>query len=225
MAAFNTATKPTANGVIYRPLEWNDLDAIVEEFDNTWSETDSLGRDLSQRLSRHFTLHYLEPATRGEVAVDENSGSFMGVTLSRVVGQPVLFDQASQALAQLDEQLGSTDAGKRALNMANGWHDLEHRMENTLGINARTQAELELFLVARGARGRGVGGALWRRLLASFVNQGVERYYLHTDSGCDVSFYDHHGLNRVAERFAKDHPDEPVPDDVDLFIYAGEVTR
>ncbi|NMN01623.1 GNAT family N-acetyltransferase [Bifidobacterium panos] len=225
MAAFNTATKATANGVTYRPLEWSDLDAIVEEFDCTWGETGSLSRDLSQRLSRHFTLHYLEPATRAEVAVDEESGSFMGVTLSRVVGQPVLFDQVPQALAEVDGQLGSTAAGTRALSLTNGWHDLERRMESVLGINAHTQAELELFLVARAARGRGVGGTLWRRLLASFASQGVERYYLHTDSGCDVSFYDHQGLNRVAERYAKDHPDEPVPDDADLFIYAGEVTR
>ncbi len=225
MAAFNIATTTTANGVTYRPFEWSDLDAIVEEFDRTWSEIDSLGSDLSRQLSHHFVLHYLEPATRGEVAVDEENGSFMGVTLSRVAGQPVLFDQAAQALAQLDEQLGSTDAGTRALRMANGWHDLEHRMENTLDINAHAQAELELFLVAQDARGRGVGGMLWRRLLASFASQGVERYYLHTDSDCDVSFYDHQGLDCVAERYAKDHVDEPVPGDVDLFIYAGEVTR
>lgn len=225
MAAFNIATTTTANGVTYRPFEWSDLDAIVEEFDLTWSETDSLGRDLSRQLSRHFVLHYLEPATRAEVAVDENSGAFMGVTLSRVVGQAVLFEQAAQALIQLDEQLESTDAGMRALNMANGWHDLEYRMERTLDMNAHAQAELELFLVAKDARGRGVGGTLWQRLLASFASLGVEQYYLHTDSDCDVSFYDHHGLNRVVERYAKDHTDEPVPGDVDLFIYTGEVTR
>lgn len=225
MATVNAAIKTTVNGVIYRPFDWSDLDAIVEEFDRTWGETDSLGRDVSQQLSRHFALHYLEPATRAEVAVDEENGSFMGVTLSRVVGQPVLFDQVSQALAQVDGQLGSTAAGTRALSLTNGWHDLQCRMESALDINAHIHAELELFLVAGNARGRGVGGTLWRRLLASFASQGVERYYLHTDSSCDVSFYDHQGLDRVAERYAKDHPDDPTPDGADLFIYAGKVTR
>ncbi len=225
MAAFNTATTATTNGVTYRPLEWSDVDAIVEEFDHTWGETDTFGCEISRQSSRHFTLHYLESATRGEVAVDAESGTFMGVALSRITSQPVLFSQAAQLLEQVDNQLASTEDGKRALNMANGWHDVEYRMEDALDINTQTQAELELFLVAKVARGRGVGGTLWRRLLDFFAKQGVKRYYLHTDSSCDVSFYDHQGLNRVAERRAKDYPDNPVPDGADLFIYVGEVAR
>lgn len=225
MAATDTATNRTAEAVTYRPFAWGDLDAVIEQFDYTWGDPEILGSDVSRRLSSHFALHYLEPATRAEVAVSEDDGSLLGVTFSRVVGRPVLFDRVSEALADVDARLNATSLGARALAQANGLHEMERRMESNIGINARTQGELELFLVTASARGRGVGGALWRRLLASFACQGVERYYLHTDSDCDVGFYDHQGLERVAARYAADHSDGPSDDEADLFIYEGRVAR
>lgn len=56
-----------------------------------------------------------------------------------------------------------------------------------------------------------------------FAGCGVEWYYLHTDSSCDVGFYDHHGMQRVLTRLAADHPEDG--DEDDLYIYAAEPER
>lgn len=196
-----------ASEVTYRPIQWNDIDAIVDEFDNTWGTQSPTGNSpYSLLMSRHFVLHYLEPTTRGEVA--ELDGEFMGVTLGRVVGEPALFPQACSAMQQSDALLASSHAGAKALNLAQRWHSVETTMESDIGINDATQGELELFLVAGRARGHGVGGRLWRSAMDYFASRAVTRFYLHTDTGCDVSFYDGHGLERVCERLASDHPED-----------------
>lgn len=225
MAATGATANTTATAtVIYRPIRRSDIDAIVEQFYRTWGVDEPGDPAIARMTSRHFTLHYLEPATRGDIA-EGPDGTFMGVTLTRVAGRPTLFDDTADELKRIDAELDATPEGATALARTNAWHALETRMEDDIAVNSRCQGELELFLVAPAARGHGVGGTLWRRMLDHFAAEGVERYYLHTDSTCDVGFYDHKGLRRVAERYAKDHADEPAGNGEDVFIYEGGIER
>ena len=53
-------------------------------------------------------------------------------------------------------------------------------------------------------------------------------FYLHTDSDCDVSFYDHKGLDCIAHRSAERPAGAPIEDSKeplfdDMFIYRGRV--
>lgn len=104
-----TATVPAeemkpSQSVTYRPMRWNDLDDIVREFDRTWGQCSAAaGTPVSMQISRHFVLHYLEPTTRAIIA--ELDGRFMGVTLSRVAGEPLAFPQAKQELAAINGEL------------------------------------------------------------------------------------------------------------------------
>lgn len=212
--------------ITYRPVTWDDVDDIAEEFDRTWGSCAATGgSDISMLLSRHFTLHYLVPSTRGQVAQRED-GAFLGVTLSRVVGQSVLFPDAQRELDRVDEALRASGLGAKALADTERWHRIEEEMEDAISINQSTQGEVELFLVASSARGHGVGGTLWREQMRFFADSGVSRYYLHTDTSCDVGFYDHHGLKRVAERLTREHPEDARErqsdgDMDDIFIYEG----
>lgn len=213
---------PGASGITYRRMTWSDVDAVVKEFDDTWGDWSSAaGTPSSIMLSRHFVLHYLEPATGATIA--ERDGRFMGVLIVRVPGRPILFPQAKQALADTDQALAADKAhGAAALRETLQWHALETDLERDTHVNDTTQAEIELFLVAGAARGHGVGGTLWRGAMRDFAGLGVRRYYLHTDSSCDVSFYDHQGLDCEIAWYAADHPQ--YGDDMDdIFIYSGEV--
>lgn len=206
------------HGVVYRPMAWEDVDAIVEEYERTWG----FGTPESALLSRHFVMHYLAPASRGDIA--ERDGRFMGVTLTRVAGLPAAFPEAQAELGRIDDRIRASVPDTRHLDGALHWHAVEEEMERDSGVEATAQGEIELFLVSADARDHGVGGTLWRRALAYLGACGVERYYLHTDSSCDVGFYDHQGLECVAERYAADHPEDH---DMmgDIFIYEGAVSR
>lgn len=218
----------TGRTVTYRPIRWADLDAITDEFERTWGHCSSAaGTAASVVVSRHFVLHYLEPATGGIIA--EIDGRPAGTLIYRVPGAPRLFAQAQELLAQTDARLEGDPIGARSLHETLRWHRVETDMESANGIDAAQWAEIELFLVAASARGHGIGGGLWRRAMDALVSAGVERFFLHTDSSCDVGFYDHQGLDRVAERFAADHRADGGEDGGgaagggldDLFIYAG----
>lgn len=211
--------------VEFRDVKLGDIDAIVKEYERTWGISKEVGQDASLSLSRRFVLHYLEPSTHGTIA--EVDGKFMGLLLARVFDAPVMFPEIRRMLLEQEREMKSQNDENyaRALEEAYAMRALETKLEAKSHINDLTQAELELFLVSPDARGHGVGGGLWRHTMHMLRNNGVNRYYLHTDSACDVSFYDYHGLSKDASWLHKDHPydiERAKSLVEDLYIYSGE---
>ena len=59
-----TVADVNPNTIIYRPITWKDVDAVVELFDRTWPQDGALaGTRFSLLISRYFVLHYLQPTT------------------------------------------------------------------------------------------------------------------------------------------------------------------
>lgn len=214
--------------VSYRPMEWNDLDTVAACFDRVWPQGPALaGTPTALLVARYLTLHYLEQSTWSNVAVTAE-GDLAGITLARVVGQPAMFPQAHEEFLRTRALLLADPRGAATVTMfEDGFFVREGILEEDSDVTATTQAELELFMVNPDARGAGVGGALWRQLLAALRSMGVRAFFLHTDSSCDFGFYDHKGLSRVAERLAADHPEDadlaPGMNTDDQFIYRADL--
>ena len=68
----------------------------------------------------------------------------------------------------------------------------------------------------RGSRSHGLGRRLLARARDHFSRHGAERYWLVTDTDCDWPFYEHLGLERLAERTGAvaDAPER-------YFVYGG----
>ena len=82
-----------ASAIVFRPIGWGDLDAVVDLFDRTWpQDVDKVGADMSRLISRYFVLHYLLPTTfaNGAFAAD---GTLAGVTFIRVAGEAPQLDE------------------------------------------------------------------------------------------------------------------------------------
>ncbi len=214
--------------VSYRPMDWNDLDTVAACFDRVWPQGPALaGTPTALLVARYLTLHYLEQSTWSNVAVTAE-GDLAGITLARVVGQPTMFPQAHEEFlrtrALLLADLRAVGAGAFFVD---GDSVRDCGFDDDSDVSAATQAELELFMVNPDVRGAGVGGALWRQLLAALRSMGVRAFFLHTDSSCDFGFYDHKGLSRVAERLAADHPEDadlaPGMNTDDQFIYRADL--
>lgn len=62
------------------------------------------------------------------------------------------------------------------------------------------QGCLELFIVAKEARGFGVGKNLNKNLIEYMKEQNVEKFYLYTDSCCTYQFYESQGYERIEEK-------------------------
>lgn len=214
--------------VSYRPMDWNDLDTVAACFDRVWPQGPALaGTPTALLVARYLTLHYLEQSTWSNVAVTAE-GDLAGITLARVVGRPTLFPQAHEEFLRTRALLLADPRGAATVTMfEDGFFVREGILEEDSDVTATTQAELELFMVNPGVRGAGVGGALWRQLLAALRSVDVRAFFLHTDSSCDYGFYDHKGLIRVAERIAADHPEDanlaPGMNTDDQFIYRADL--
>ncbi len=66
----------------------------------------------------------------------------------------------------------------------------------------RAAWEVTLLIVDPACHGKGVGKALFMGALDYLSHQGAPGFFLATDDGCDFGFYDHLGLERIAEREA-----------------------
>ena len=222
-----------ASAIVFRPIGWGDLDAVVDLFDRTWpQDVDKVGADMSRLISRYFVLHYLLPTTfaNGAFAAD---GTLAGVTFIRVAGEAPQLDEIEVGEEMRPWNAASTrSGGRQAYGGAESGFSVELDLEREGRANETTMGELELFIVNPDVRGHGVGGRLWRRMQEHFAAWDVPAFYLHTDSDCDVSFYDHKGLDCIAHRTASEtvarlggSADGEVPPLFDdMFIYRGKVT-
>ena len=54
-----------ASAIVFRPIGWGDLDAVVDLFDRTWpQDVDKVGADMSRLISRYFVLRPRSPTAR-----------------------------------------------------------------------------------------------------------------------------------------------------------------
>ena len=61
-------------------------------------------------------------------------------------------------------------------------------------------AELALFAVDTSCRGKGIGKRLFDSALGYLKEQGLNEFYLFTDTSCNYGFYEHQGMVRRCER-------------------------
>lgn len=79
------------------------------------------------------------------------------------------------------------------------------RINNELldSLNSKAGAELVLFALDKNFKGMGFG----KKLLSSFYNyleqNGVDNFYLFTDTTCDFEFYEHNGFERRKSKTIK----------------------
>lgn len=91
------------------------------------------------------------------------------------------------------------------------------------GRGRKYDGELCFFAVDSKCRGAGIGKQLFEEVKEYFKAQGVNSFYLYTDSSCNYGFYEHQGMKRCGERLLS------VPIGIDnqmqFFLYEGETEK
>ena len=68
------------------------------------------------------------------------------------------------------------------------------------GCKKTYPAELALFAVRSSCQGKGIGKKLFHSALAYLKQQGLDEFYLFTDTSCNYGFYEHQGMCRRGQR-------------------------
>ena len=73
-------------------------------------------------------------------------------------------------------------------------------MSNSARLQKTYPAELALFAVRSSCQGKGIGKKLFHSALAYLKQQGLDEFYLFTDTSCNYGFYEHQGMCRRGQR-------------------------
>ncbi len=234
----------------FRPFVFEDIDAVADLVRKMWycesPDGGPIDEELAMLLAKIDFAHYLPPASRIEVAIDESDGSILGVTSARIEGCKPIFSDSSSIDSYVQDcisKVESMENGRKALDLQSvDFADTERFiLENTKEIHT----ELQLFLVSEKSRGTGIGSQLFERFLKACGDNAASdslvsgdsasacassvcassacdssagaRFFLFTDSTCNWQWYQRRGLVRIAQKMSSD---PKIDLGADKFIYA-----
>lgn len=198
------------DSIVLRPLRRTDYSAVAEMIRRMWYAEPELSLPCARRLAM-IDLHY---------SLSGSSSAMVAQCGSRVVGiiathvdahearsrrRP--FGWHRQAILALAVPLLFSAEGRGGLRKMLSLTSIDERLLR--GVQHRFGAEVALFLVDESIRGHGVGRMLFDHAMDDFRKAGVNRYFLFTDTRCDIGFYDHRGLSRLRGRKAALYGDAP----------------
>ncbi|MBT1161637.1 GNAT family N-acetyltransferase [Bifidobacterium sp. SO1] len=207
-----------------RALRRDDYPAIADMLRRMWYSDPETSPSCARRLAMIDLHHSLDCSDDAVVA--QRNGTVAGIITTRIdkrknpseTGQPYMprtsgdaDGSRSQAPCRAHRSrwhrlrvIGSamplllSGEGRRGLHEMLSLSRIDARLMH--GWRSRFGAEVTLLLVDDAARGHGVGRALFDHAMSRFREAGVDRYFLFTDTSCNVGFYEHRGLARLRER-------------------------
>ena len=209
------------DGIIYRPVAMNDLDALAALYTRYWCQS-VLALEDKMLAGRMCLLIQLVRSQHALVA--EQDGAVVGVCLgSRIVDGAIpevgmWCDLLDRTWAEAVERAKTADEELED-SLFCDWRELQKADAFIAGGSPYAEAQITLFMVDPQVKGQGVGGVLYTRVRELLRESGARRFFLMTDTQSDFAYYEHRGMKRLAS-----YPTDP--DDSDswaFFIYGGEL--
>lgn len=203
-----------------RPLQRDDHPALIDLVRRTWYA------DFSERIGMLAAEadweNCLARTTNAYTAVV--NGKPVALILGRIDSRETRNRCNAHALRYL-RLLGGLMRSREGLRAAHeivGILALDRMLRSRASRSGHDYAaEVVLFALSPEAQGHGLGKRMFRRMIDDFRMNGMTKYFLFTDTSCNVGFYTHHGLERIASidlDASRYHHD-----DMSFYLYEGVV--
>ena len=121
--------------------------------------------------------------------------------------EPSDFDAVCDLIAKVWHTEGSSEEAFLSSRSDASYYELNYQYIKTesklikafrCSNDPRAAWEITLFCIDPQEQGHGIGGLLFSKVIDFFISQNARGFFLATDDGCDFSFYDYKGLERVS---------------------------
>lgn len=178
--------------IVFREFEERDTEIIADIIRDTWHYNDLCSLKTAGKLAKVYLNSCLVNQTYTQVALagDIPIGIIMGKNI-RTHKCPKKY-RINQVISIL--RLLLSGEGQKVVKIFSGVSDIDKQLLEK--ADRSYQGELAFFAVSASARGKGVGKELFNLLTDSMKEQGIDNFYLFTDTSCNFGFYEHQGMNR-----------------------------
>lgn len=183
--------------VLYRPFEESDFDEIAQIMQAQWHTSEAAAAAYNFLEACDDLAYCLSISTFSQVALVDDTPR--GIVLARSGEADGAWVSRWQTAADdFMEQMRAIDP--QALARYRSFIDATVRINDRLVEQSAvdTESEITLLVVAKTARGLGIGSVLLDAARDHAAVEGHPYTYLATDTTCDWEFYETHGMKRVA---------------------------
>ncbi len=182
--------------ITYREYKKEDDIYLEKIICDTWEFNTFCSSYIAEKLSKIYLYGCLNSQSYTQVAIlDEQP---MGIIMC--ANKQKVKSKLSIKIILL-KQLFFLLSKKEGRIISKAFQAIE-RIDNDLlkSVPSVYQGELVFFAVNNKFRELGIGNTLFNKALTYMDNQGIDTFYLFTDSSCNYHFYDRQGMNRIAEK-------------------------
>lgn len=185
-----------AGQIIIREFRKEDAATLENVIRETWKYDQLCSPETARRLARVYLWSCLTNQTKALAAVNE------GVPVGIIMGKnsSVYRCPLSYRLRQIAAILALyvTKEGRKVSEI---FQDVDGIDKDLLkGIRKNYPGEIAFFAVNSRFRGYGIGKMLFQKMVSYMKEEGIDEFYLFTDTSCNYPFYEHQGMVRRGEK-------------------------
>ncbi len=204
--------------VTYHQVTEEDFDELAMLISNQWATSEIRDNPVAMKHSGLLSLFYFM-VHHTFTCVAEDDGHAVGLLIcTSIKDRPLDMKYVRLLIKEIAFMICNPETRDDGL----AWgeytqiaEELEERVVHDI------DAELELFLVAPGYRGQGLGKRMFRNMVKFYKMTGTRNFFLHTDTACSYPFYDKIGMKRIGEQ--KSDISSADVNGIEMFIYAADV--
>lgn len=203
-----------------RPFQKEDRPALLEVIRKTWHYDRFCSPKTAQKMAEVYLSSCLLKETFTQTAL------YDGTAVGIIVGKNLSACKASVSgrlrLCKAILSLCFCKEGRKVSKMFGGIESLDQVL---LQRSGKTYGgELAFFALHPDYRGRGIGKKLFCKAMEYMAGEGIEEFYLYTDTSCSYQFYERQGMRRQCSQ-QQEVKVQGRSEKMTFFLYDGEVPQ
>ena len=200
--------------IVFEDYNKSHSEKLFDIIRKTWNYDQFASQKIARKLSIIFLYSCLAQQTFTKVALIDNVPVGVIMARNKSKERSNIKYKLKQFMAILSLLIHKE--GRQTSKIFKGVSDTDAILLNE--ANRDYSGELVFFAVDSDCRGMGLGQKLFSKAKEYMKSDGMNDFYLFTDTTCNFGFYEHNGMTRRGEKREKVEVDGQMAD-MKFFIY------